>query len=241
MKELYFSELDSTNTYLKEHYEELEDMCFVRADYQSAGKGRNSRKWTADRNSNLTFSLLIKNEEVIRRYKALSVLSAYSVLEVLKDYGINDLMIKWPNDVYVSVNKICGILLESVVRERIECLIIGIGINVNQVEFNDSYFTKPTSMKLCLNKYIDLNELKDRIYKQLSENIEALLLEHDFYEEIRAFDYLKDKKAEAYLDGNKEEVEIIGIANDYSLEVKTKDGIRKIESGEITFHQGVYQ
>ncbi len=241
MKEIYFSELDSTNTYLKQHYAELEDMCFVRADYQSAGKGRNSRRWTAERNANLTFSLLIKNEEVISRYKALSVLSAYSVLEVLKDYGINDLMIKWPNDVYVSGNKICGILLESVVRDRIECLIIGIGINVNQIEFNDSYLIRPTSLKKCLNEDIDLYEFKDKIYKQLSENIEALLLEHDFYEEIQAFDYLKDKKAEAYLDGNKEEVEIIGIAKDCSLEVKTKDGIRKIESGEITFHQGVYQ
>ena len=144
MKELYFSELDSTNTYLKEHYEELEDMCFVRADYQSAGKGRNSRRWLADRNVNLTFSLLIRNEEVIKRYKALSVLSAYSVLEVLKDYGINDLMIKWPNDIYAGDEKICGILLESVAREKIECLIIGVGINVNQMEFNDSYLIRPT-------------------------------------------------------------------------------------------------
>ncbi len=241
MKEIYFSELDSTNTYLKKHYEELEDMCFVRTDYQSAGKGRNSRRWTAERNANLTFSLLIKNEEVIKRYKAISVLSAYSILEVLKDHGLKDLMIKWPNDVYVSGEKICGILLESVVREKIECLIIGIGINVNQVEFNDSYLIRPTSLKKCLNEDIDLNELKDKIYKQLSENIEALLLEHDFYEEIQALDYLKDKKAEAYLDGNLQEVEIIGIAKDYSLEVKTKTGIRKIESGEITFHQGVYQ
>ena len=241
MKELYFSELDSTNTYLKEHYEELEDMCFVRADYQSAGKGRNSRRWLADRNVNLTFSLLIRNEEVIKRYKALSVLSAYSVLEVLKDYGINDLMIKWPNDIYAGNEKICGILLESVAREKIECLIIGIGINVNQMEFNDSYLIRPTSMKKCLGKDIDIEELKDRVYSKLSENIEALLKEHDFYEEIRSFDYLKGRRAEAYLDGDRKEVEIIGMTEDYSLEIRSEGVIRKIESGEITFHQGVYQ
>ena len=43
MKELFFESIDSTNTYLKNHYEELEDFTFVRADLQTAGKGRNGR------------------------------------------------------------------------------------------------------------------------------------------------------------------------------------------------------
>ena len=111
MREIYFESIDSTNTYLKQHYEELEDMCFVRTDYQSAGRGRKSRTWLAEKGESLLFSVLLKDEEVLKRYRELSVLSAYSVLEVLEGYGIGDLMIKWPNDVLVKERKICGILL----------------------------------------------------------------------------------------------------------------------------------
>ncbi|MCR5095930.1 MAG: biotin--[acetyl-CoA-carboxylase] ligase [Erysipelotrichaceae bacterium] len=238
MKELYFEKIDSTNTYLKEHYGELEDMCFVRADYQYAGKGRNDRKWTAQEKVNLTFSLLIKDEKVISSYKALSVLSAYSVLQVLNRYGIKEAKIKWPNDVCVKDKKICGILLESVSKEKIECLIIGIGLNVNQTLFAGTYLREPTSLKKELNEDIDLLKLKDDIYSQLSDNILSLKQGHDFYEEISSYDYLKDKTAKADLDGQRRTVKIIGIDKDYSLRCECEGMIRNIESGEISFHQG---
>ena len=238
MNELYFEKIDSTNTYLKEHYSELEDMCIARADYQYAGKGRNDRKWTAEEKLNLTFSLLIKDEEVIRNYKALSVLSAYSIVQVLNKYGIKGSMIKWPNDVYVNDKKICGILLESVSKEKIECLIIGIGLNVNQIEFAGTYLREPTSMKKELHKDIDLLKLKEEIYKQLDDNILSLKQGHDFYEEISSYDYLKNKTAKADLDGQLKMVKIIGIAEDYSLRCECEGMIRDIESGEISFHQG---
>ncbi|MBQ1567375.1 MAG: hypothetical protein IIZ80_05750, partial [Erysipelotrichaceae bacterium] len=96
MKELFFESIDSTNTYLKDHYKKLEDLTFVRADLQTAGKGRNGRKWLANKGENLTFSLLIKNRELIDRFKELSVNSAYLVLKTLERYGLKDLSIKWP-------------------------------------------------------------------------------------------------------------------------------------------------
>ena len=58
MKELFFETIDSTNTYLKKHVDELEDMTFLSSDYQSAGRGRNQRNWSSSKGLNLTLQLM---------------------------------------------------------------------------------------------------------------------------------------------------------------------------------------
>ena len=121
----------------------LEDITLVSADSQTQGRGRNNRKWQADSN-NLLFSLLLKDQKYFAYTNELSIISAYTVLEVFREYGINGLSIKWPNDVYADGKKICGILLEAISSTHIECMIIGVGINVNQTEFDETF--KATSM-----------------------------------------------------------------------------------------------
>ena len=231
MKELFFESVDSTNTYLKNHYEELDDRCFVRADLQTQGKGRNGRIWKSIKGENLTFSMLIKNKELISNYSRLSVTSAYLILKILEGYGLKDLSIKWPNDVYVKDKKICGILLEAVSKEEIECLIIGIGLNVNQTEFEGDYLIEPTSIAKELERKIDLSEIKNKIYDSLLND-----LNKDYYEQIKEYDYLKDKTAIAEINGESKSIRVIGIDEDYSLKIITDEKETNILSGEISFH-----
>jgi BirA family biotin operon repressor/biotin-[acetyl-CoA-carboxylase] ligase len=231
MKELFFESIDSTNTYLKNHYEELEDFTFVRADLQTAGKGRNGRKWLANKGENLMFSLLIKDKKLIEKFKQLSVQSAYLVLKTLQKYGLKDLSIKWPNDVYVKDKKICGILLEAISRQEIECLIIGIGINVNQSEFNGEYLIEPTSIKKELGKDIDLIELKDLLFESLSSE-----LGYDHYDQISKYDYLKGKTVSGEINREIKTITVIGIDKDYSLRVIADGKETRLQSGEISFH-----
>ncbi|MBQ3295551.1 MAG: biotin--[Erysipelotrichaceae bacterium] len=236
MREIYFESIDSTNTYLKQHYEELEDMCFVRTDYQSAGRGRKSRTWLAEKGESLLFSVLLKDEEVLKRYRELSVLSAYSVLEVLEGYGIGDLMIKWPNDVLVKERKICGILLEGISAESLRCIIIGIGLNVKQESFTGDYLNEPVSMRMILNEEIGMDALKDRIYQKLEDNIRKLKEGYDFYEEISAYDLLKGRKVKALVNDVFKEVSVIGMRSDYSLGIIDDGKELNIKTGEISFH-----
>ena len=231
MKELFFESIDSTNTYLKDHYEELDDGCFVRADLQTKGKGRNGRKWQSIKGENLTFSLLVKDKELIGNYSRLSVNSAYLILKVLEGYGIEDLSIKWPNDVYVKEKKICGILLEAVSKKEIECLIIGIGLNVNQTDFEGDYLIEPTSIALELKRKIDLLKLKDEIYDSLLDG-----LKQDRYQQIKGYDYLKGKSAVAEIHGGSRSIKVIGIDEDYSLKIIADEKETNILSGEISFH-----
>lgn len=234
-KTFHFESLDSTNTYLKDNYKTYEDMSFVSTDIQTNGKGRSGRTWTSD-NSNLLFSLLIKDETLISKYKQISILTAYSVLQVLRELGVNNLSIKWPNDVYVNESKICGILLEGISKENIECLIVGVGLNVNQEVFIGDYITKPTSIKNELSKNINIEMLRQRVYDNLAYNLDELKQGYDFYKDIKKFDYLVNKEVYALINNQKQKVKVMGINEDYSLKVAFNESILDIETGEISFH-----
>ena len=161
------------------------------------------------------------------------MLSAYSIVEILEDYGIENLSIKWPNDVYVNSKKICGILLEAVSKLQIKCLIIGIGLNVNQKEFSDDYLHPPVSVYQILKEEIPIEEIKKKCYQKLIENLELLKDGKDFYQEIASYDYLKDM----FVTYNNKRYQVSGINTDYSLRLVCSDQIIDVESGEISFHQ----
>ena len=236
MNYIHLSEVDSTNEYLKKNYQDLENYTFVSADNQLMGRGRNNRLWKSENGKNLLFSLLILDKELIKHYKEISIISAYSIIEELKELGLKDISIKWPNDVFVNDNKICGILLESVTKNEMECLIVGIGLNVNQTDFDGEYIVEPTSIKKRINKDTNINLLKDRIYQRLIDNLEKLKEGYNFYSFIKELDYLKNKRVYADINGCTKQVMINGINEDYSLSIYNNDSLENIESGEISFH-----
>ena len=88
-------------------------------------------------------------------------------------------------------------------------------------------------MKNELNKTIDLNELKDIVYKKYIENINT---DYDFYDDIKECDYLKNKRVSIQINNELKDVEVIGIDYDYSLKVKDKDKIINVEAGEASMH-----
>ena len=235
MKKIHFDSIDSTNTYLKNNYQNLENFTFVSASNQSQGRGRNNRKWESN-NNNLLFSLLIKDSKYFELTNSISIVSAYSILQSLNKYGINDLSIKWPNDIYCNGKKICGILLEAISTNTINCLIIGVGINVNQKEFDGDYIADPTSMINVLNSEIDIDELKNEVYERLIDNLNKLVDGYNYFDEIEKYDYLKNKEAYALINNQTKLVKIKGINENYTLCVMTDNKEVNLTSGEISFH-----
>lgn len=233
MKKIHFEVIDSTNAYLKSNYQNLENLTFVSSDYQTQGKGRSNRKWEANKD-NLLFSLLLKDSRYFKLTNVISILSAYTILQTLEDYGLTDVSIKWPNDVYINDKKICGILLEAKSTNDIECLIIGVGINVNQKEFNEEF--NATSISNVLNKDIDINKLKEDIYERIVNNLDKLLHGYDYFDEIVNYDYLINKQVYALINSEKKLVTVKGINRDYSLCVVTDGQEYNLNSGEISFH-----
>lgn len=131
-------EIDSTNSYVLKMAREGEpEGLVVCAEFQSAGKGRLNRKWLANAGENLLFSMLVRPEREVDDVQKITLAAATVLVENIRDFlhrrhlqaRIN---VKWPNDVLLNDRKVCGILAESVLRDKkIEALALGFGINVN--------------------------------------------------------------------------------------------------------------
>ncbi len=129
---IHVPNIASTNDFLKQNHHVLPSGTIIQADYQSAGRGQFQRRWDSDAGKNLLFSLLLKSDVDL---EALPVLVANSLVRLLKLHDISAI-VKSPNDILVGGKKIAGILIETSYQgEFLEAVIIGIGLNVNQVDF----------------------------------------------------------------------------------------------------------
>ena len=226
---IHFKEIDSTNSYLKNTYRLLSDFTFVSADYQSHGKGRNERVWQSESDENLMFSFLLKNESLMKHTNSLSIVAAILIAEEIEKYGINNVAIKWPNDVLINDKKVCGILLEGQVPEY---LVIGVGLNVNQTFFPEGLRRPATSLFLELHKRIDIDELKSRLF----DNIVKSLSHYDedkYLEYFRKHNYLQNKRVRVVINNQVFIGEVVGIDDNFCLQVLSRDMLLHIDSGEI--------
>ena len=126
-KTVHFArEIDSTNLWGKRAWREegaQHGELFV-AEYQSAGRGRFTRRWSAPPESAITMSLLICPEFAPQKAPMMTLVMGLSVAQAVADLGL-DVGIKWPNDVVVSRKKICGILTEMTMKQdKIGCAVI---------------------------------------------------------------------------------------------------------------------
>lgn len=237
MRIIHFKKVDSTSTYLKRNYQTLKNYTIAYADYQTSGHGRVNRVWQSNNKDNLLFSILIKDTDLINKYASLSLGIAVAIFNVLKKMKIEDVSIKWPNDVYVGDKKICGILLESVsTGNKIDVLVIGIGLNVNQNLFNDISLNA-TSVYDIKKKKNNIFWFKYKVFKECFKIINEIKNDNSSYLDIvRNNNYLKNKDVYAMIDNKKCLVRVIDINDDNSLRVIVDNKEINLTSGEISFH-----
>ena len=226
---IHFDEIDSTNNYLKNSYKLLNDFTFVTADYQSKGKGRNDRVWSSNKGENLMFSFLIKNPKLLKKYGALSLITAIEVAKLLEAYNFKEVKIKWPNDVFINDKKVCGILLEG---QILEYLVIGVGLNVNQKIFPDGLRRPATSLSLEMNRSFDIKEIEKALFSNIVNNYVSLN-EQPFLEYFRNHNYLLNKRVRVLINDEPFIGEVVGIDDNFYLQIKTRDMLLHIDSGEI--------
>lgn len=224
-----FKEIDSTNNYLKNSYKLLDNFTFVVAEFQSKGKGRNDRVWSSEEGANLMFSFLIKDQDLLKKYSALSIISAVEVAKVLEGYQIKGVSIKWPNDVLINDKKVCGILLEG---QILEYLVVGIGLNVNQKVFPDGLRRPATSLSLETNKDFNIDEIEQKLFSNIVKDI-SNLNEKDCLDYFRNHNYLLNKRVKVLMNDQPFIGEVIGIDDNFFLQIKTSDMLLHIDSGEI--------
>ena len=102
---LNLKEVSSTNDYVKEHLGELDNFECVYTLNQTNGKGRTGHTWDSEPNKNIALSLLIKSDKILKNYNTLPIVTGVVVADYLETLGLEEVSLKWPNDVYVNGKK----------------------------------------------------------------------------------------------------------------------------------------
>lgn len=154
--------------------EDLPEGYVIVADGQYEGKGQGTNKWETQDGKNLTFSFLLKPNflTVDRQFDLMQALSL-AVVDFVRMYVDDEVFVKWPNDIYIGKEKLCGCLIyNKIVGNSLDCVYCGIGLNVNQTDF--VYAPNPTSLCLQTGCKYDLKKLLNQLLVCLFQRYEQL-------------------------------------------------------------------
>lgn len=229
----YFDEIDSTNLYLKENYQKLNNLDSVVANHQTKGRGRMGRVWLDQ--DDLLMSILIK--EKVENPTSLSMLICYTIFKVLKR-RIDDVKIKWPNDILVRGKKICGILLEGRSENDNNIIVIGFGVNVNTTSFPNDLLIKATSLKLELKEEVNVKDLSQEIYREfLVDFLNFKMGDTNYIKVIRKESYIIDKDVSFTIDDRKVVAHVVDILDNGNILLNYNGELIEKRSGEISLHE----
>lgn len=163
---IWLDKAQSTNTELRSRLSQFDNLSVLAAKEQTEGRGQGSHTWFTSPRTNLTFSILYRFplEGALSLRASDMILITQVTTLAIRDYLLSEgieSMVKWPNDIWASGKKICGILIENILDgSLISESIVGVGLDVNQTEW-PSDLPNPISMKELTGKnYILENELQ---------------------------------------------------------------------------------
>lgn len=144
------------------------------AERQTAGRGQRGHKWDSAEGQNLTFSLVLEPKFLpVGEQFLLCEAVALALTDTFAQFGI-EAHIKWTNDIYVGDKKLVGILIEhSYSGPTLSRTIVGIGINVNQTEF-DPALPNPISMALATGHSFERSEVLEAFQTHIANRYTQL-------------------------------------------------------------------
>lgn len=217
----------------------------VAAGQQTGGKGRRGRSWSSPPGESVYMSIGLRPDFAPDRASMLTLVMALSVASALEQVcGAKDAKIKWPNDIVIGGRKVCGILTEMhLAGDRIDDVVIGVGINVNSREFAPELTQTATSLFLESGQMYDCNTIIAAVlknfewyYEKFVETCDMSTVMGEYVEkminsgrEVRVLDPQGEYTATAR-----------GINEKGELLVKKEDGtIEAVYAGEVSV-RGIY-
>lgn len=237
-------QIDSTNKYLVEqaqNHAASGAICF--AEYQTAGKGRRGRQWVSPYGSNIYLSILWRFQQGPAAISGLSLAIGVAVIRALKQQGIDDVGLKWPNDIYSQGKKLGGILVEVSGETDGPCVaVIGLGLNMFLPESEAESIAQAWTDLSKMTGRNDLfrNELAGTLLNQLLPVIAGFEAEgiKAYLNEWRGYDCLIHKSATLYIANQPFAGIVQGIDDNGMLLIKRPDGnIQTFASGEVSFNE----
>ncbi len=141
----------------------------VVAEAQTHGRGRLSRAWTSPPRAGLTFSVLLRPALPAARWGWLPLWGGLAVAEALRDRAGVDAVVKWPNDVLIGPDKVCGLLAEAADG----AVVLGVGLNVSTSRDELPADRPATSLLLAGASTTDRDTLLRAVLRSLTRTLEA--------------------------------------------------------------------
>ena len=211
----------------------------VWAERQTAGRGQRGHTWTSAEGENLTFTLVLEPRFLpVGEQFLLSEAVALALTDTFAQFGI-ETRIKWTNDIYAGDRKLVGILIEhSYSGPTLTRTVVGIGINVNQTEF-DPALPNPVSMAAAAGRTFDRGEVLEAFCERIEARYAQLergdteTLQRDYRERMYG---LGERRTFRYPDGTPVEAVIEGVRPSGELLLCHDDGtLREYLFKEINF------
>jgi BirA family biotin operon repressor/biotin-[acetyl-CoA-carboxylase] ligase len=174
-RKIIFKEtLESTNNYAAKLLQagELSHGTVIMSGEQTAGRGQRGAVWAAEPYKNLIFTCFLEYDKLsVANHQSITHFVSLALNDLLSFFGISA-SIKWPNDIVIGNKKIAGVLIENQLESSLlKSSIIGIGLNVNQIEFGGF---NATSLKLEKNEDFSIENVSMKLIETLQERFNQL-------------------------------------------------------------------
>lgn len=241
---IHYDSIKCTNDLAKELAAKgAEEGTVVIAEEQTSGRGRFRREWVSAKHKSIIMSIILRPDTNPSSIYQITQIAAAAVGKAVENLNIK-VGIKWPNDIMVNWKKVCGILTEASGEvDRVNYVIPGIGINVNQEssDFPEEVSNKATSLRIEKNEYIsrklllcDFFKIFEELYDEFkyNENAESSI-EYCTQKSILIGKRIQvERKKEMII------AEVLEIASDGSLIVQYENGKKdKLISGEVSLYR----
>lgn len=209
----------------------------VLAEQQTAGKGRRGRDWQSPYGANLYLSWAATLPVGVAALEGLSLAVGVLVAKILTAHGIEDVKVKWPNDVYVAGKKIAGILIEVDGDLTSRCnLVVGVGINFSYESLNADAIGQPFTAVDCYSR-LSRNEMVTLLSNGIELAVEEICSSHvlTLLAEWHQFDFLANKRVDLSLGNQVVSGVARGVNASGNLMVELESGeIRSFAGGEVS-------
>lgn len=174
---IYYKEIGSTQDEAKKLINtKIDNGTIILADSQNKGRGTKENIWYTGIGKNIAMTLIIFPKCNIQVLDGLTKLIAECIVNTISELYNYKLTIKYPNDVFLNGKKIAGILTEtSTSKDKVNHILIGIGFNVNEDNFNTDTANIATSLKREYNKEFSREEIIKRFLEIFESNVKLII------------------------------------------------------------------
>jgi BirA family transcriptional regulator, biotin operon repressor / biotin---[acetyl-CoA-carboxylase] ligase len=242
----YFDEIDSTNNCAKSIAAEgCADGTVIIADVQNSGRGRLGRTWVSTGGKGIWMSIVLRPSIQPEEVQIITLAASVAVVRAISSlFGVKA-GIKWPNDILIGSKKACGILTEmNAEMERVNYVVLGIGINVNHEtgDFPEELAEVATSLKIQIGceKVVKRSAIVKEVLKELESIYQNINFDYeralkDIITSWKEYSITLYKKVKITVRGTEFIGTAVDITGDGKLVVDCEDGIRReVLSGEVS-------